>query len=235
MPERRRSITIALVVAAAVLVAVVVVPFVYIHFIQGDAPAPLSLGSSVPTTSPSGSTAQSPAAGAPGRWTVGDGSVVGYRVNEVLFGQKNEAVGRTDQVTGSLTADGTSISAASLSVDMTTVTSDESRRDEQFDGRIMETTTFPTATFELTQPIDLGTEPANGKTGKASATGDLTLHGVTNPVTFDVQARRDGDTVKIVGSIPVTFADYGIVNPSFGPVTTENHGVLEFSLIMTKG
>jgi polyisoprenoid-binding protein YceI len=238
MAERRRSIRIALIVAAAAIVAVVVVPFVYIHFVQGEAPAPLSLNGSGVSPTPTGSTPTPSATAAsttPGQWTVTEGSVVGYRVNEVLFGQSNEAVGRTDQITGSLTVEGTSIATGSFTVDMTTVTSDESRRDEQFNGRIMETASFPTATFELTQPIDLGSTPKNGKTISASATGDLTLHGMTRSVTFDVQARRDGNTVKIVGSIPVTFADYGISNPSFGPVTTQNHGVLEFSLNMTSG
>jgi polyisoprenoid-binding protein YceI len=238
MARRRRGIRIAIVVAAAAIVAVVVVPFVYIHFVQGEAPAPLSLNGSGAPPAPTGSTPTSSAATAstvPGQWSVTQGSVVGYRVNEILFGQSNEAVGRTDQITGSLTVEGTSITAASFAVDMTTVRSDESRRDEQFNGRIMETATFPTATFELTEPIALGSAPKNGKTITASATGDLTLHGVTNSVTFDVQARRDGNAVKIVGSIPVTFADYGISNPSFGPVTTQDHGVLEFSLDMTSG
>jgi hypothetical protein len=53
---------------------------------------------------------------------------------------------------------------------------------------------------------------------------------VTKSVTFTVTGRRSGSSVQIAGSIPVTFADYGISNPSFPPVvTTEDHGLLEFS------
>ncbi|HXJ62596.1 MAG TPA: YceI family protein [Actinomycetota bacterium] len=124
---------------------------------------------------------------------------------------------------------------AKFTVDMTSVTSDESRRDDQFNGRIMETATYPTATFELSKPVDLGKLPADGGTGNSTATGDLTLHGVTKSVTFPVQAQRSGDTFEVAGQIPVTFADYGISNPSFGFVTTEDHGVLEFRLAFTRG
>jgi hypothetical protein len=33
----------------------------------------------------------------------------------------------------------------------------------------------------------------------------------------------------------VTFADYGISNPSFGPVTTADNGLLEFDLLFAEG
>ncbi len=211
---------------AAVAVALVAGPYVYIHFIQGDAPPPLTLTSTTPTAA----TASGSTGSTNGTWNVTDGAVVGYRVKEVLFGQSADAVGRTSAITGSMTVDGTSITDATFSVDMTTVTSDESRRDDQFNGRIMEVSTFPTATFTLTQPIDLGTIPAVGSKQTFEATGDLTLHGVTKSVTFNVSGQYDGTTVQIAGSIPVTFADYNIANPSFGPVTTEDNGVLEFAL-----
>ena len=118
---------------------------------------------------------------------------------------------------------------------MTTVTSDESRRDNQFRGRIMDTANFPTATFTLTQPIDLGTAPADGTAVTATATGDLTLKGTTNSVTFDVQAQQSGDTMQIVGSTDIVFADYGIDDPSTSGISTQDHGLLEFDLHLVPG
>ena len=94
------------------------------------------------------------------------------------------------------------------------MTSDEDRRDSQFQGRIMDTATYPTATFKLTEPITLGSLPADGATVTAT--------------------QRSGDSFKVGGSIPVTFADYQIPNPSFGPVTTEDHGEIEFLLAVTR-
>ena len=61
----------------------------------------------------------------------------------------------------------------------------------------------------ITQPIDLGTVPTDGTEITASATGDLTLHGVTKSVTLDVTAQRNGDIIDVLGSTNVVFADYG--------------------------
>jgi hypothetical protein len=47
-------------------------------------------------------------------------------------------------------------------------------------------------------------------------------------------AQRSGDSFKVSGTIPVTFSDYNIPNPSFGPVTTEDHGEIEFLLAVTR-
>ena len=118
---------------------------------------------------------------------------------------------------------------------MATVTSDESRRDAQFKGRIMETGTYPTATFTLTKPIDLGSLPARGVRRTFRAKGNLTLHGVTRTVTFELTGQYTGSVVQVAGSIPITFADWNVPNPSFGPVTTEDHGVLEFALNFVSG
>ena len=53
-------------------------------------------------------------------------------------------------------------------------------------------------------------------------------------ITFDVQAQLNGDEIDIVGSTDIVFADYGIPQPDTGGVTTQNHGLLEFSLVLTK-
>jgi polyisoprenoid-binding protein YceI len=230
----------AVVGVVAAVVLFVGGPFVYIHFIQGKAPAPLALPSTSPTAG-SGTAGPTTGAGDPagsgtadGTWKDGGDSVVGYRIDETIFGQSNVAVGRTQSITGSLTIANSEVTTATFTVDMTTVRSDEARRDDQFDGRIMDVATYPTSTFDLTQPIDLGTIPADGSTRTYHATGKLTLHGVTKTVTFTVQARRSGQTFEVAGQIPVTFADYQIGNPSFGPVSTQDHGILEFRLDFTK-
>jgi polyisoprenoid-binding protein YceI len=93
---------------------------------------------------------------------------------------------------------------------------------------------FPTATFVLTAPIDFGKIPGDGETITASATGDLTLHGTTKSVTFDLQATFKNNRIGVLGQIPIVFADYGIPNPSRATITTEDHGLLEFVLIFDK-
>jgi len=103
-------------VVGAVVVVVVLavgVPFVYIHFIEGKAPAKLAL-----TTGAGGATVL-----LDGTWAIGPGSVAGYRVGEVLLGQNNTAVGRTSSITGSVVISGTTVTSAALTVDLTTVKS----------------------------------------------------------------------------------------------------------------
>ena len=238
-----------LVTAGVVVVLAAAGPFVYIHFFNGSTPAALSLSpepaSSASSATSAGSPASSPAdtagsaataaAAAAGTWTAGPGSVVGYRVNEVLLGQNATAVGRTTSVTGQLTIAAAAVTAAAFSVPMATVHSDKSQRDAQFDGRIMDVSQYPTGTFTLTSPIDLAPLPAGGVIKDYTAHGHLTLHGTTRAVTFTLTAERKGAQIEVAGDIPVLFADYNIQNPSFaGFVTTQDHGLLEFLLVFTK-
>jgi polyisoprenoid-binding protein YceI len=231
-----------LLVAIGVLVVLAVAgPFIYIHFIN-RAPAALSLtpGSS-PASTPAGTGASTaPASTADtgpvaGTWTVGPGSIVGYRVNEVLLGQSDTAVGRTTSITGHMTIAGTTVTGGAFSVPMATVHSNSGERDNNFDGRIMEVAQYPTAAFALTGPIDLAPLPGGGVIKQYTAHGDLTLHGTTRAVTFTLSAERKGSQIEVSGDIPVVFADYHIENPSYvGLVTTQNHGLLEFLLVFSK-
>jgi polyisoprenoid-binding protein YceI len=219
--------------AVAVVVLVVGGAFVYIHFIEGPAPAPLSLKSAASPTPSAGSSIPATATGAAGTlagsWRVASGSIVGYRVDEVLAGQSNVAVGRTSHISGTMTIKGSTVTAASFTVQMATITSDQSQRDAQFNGRIMDTATYPAGTLTLTAPIDLAPVPAKSVIRTYHATGTLTLHGHTRPVSFALQAERTSAGIEGSGSIPIVFADWGISNPSFaGFVTTQNHGELEF-------
>lgn len=215
--------------AAALAVLLVGGPFAYIHFFNGNEPAALKLDSSKRSASGGGSTTVS------GTWTVAGGSQTGYRVHEILIGQSTTAVGRTSAITGTIAIQGSRVASGQFSADLTKVTSNKSQRDKQFQGRIMETATYPKATFKLTKPIALGSVPAIGKKISADATGELTLHGVTRTVTFTVNALRTGSQIDVQGSIPIAFSDYKISSPSVGGfVTVDDHGTLEFLLHFTR-
>lgn len=226
MPHRRTRWLIAVPLAAVALAAGG--GWIYTHVVEGKAPKPLALTDASPSAgAPSGSPA-----GLDGTWRVTGNSQVGYRVDEVLFGSHATAVGRTSKVTGSMTIAGTRVTAASFTVDMASVASDRERRDGQYRNRIMETDRFPTASFELTQPIGLKTVAAQGVTVSARATGTLTLHGRSKVVTLDLRARRTGATIEVNGTYPLVFADWGIPDPSFGPARVEDHGELELLLVL---
>jgi polyisoprenoid-binding protein YceI len=229
----RRKSTYIIGIPVVILIAVFGGAFIYTHVINPPA-SKVGFSDISTTTLAGGSTTTLSPAQLDGAWKPTKDSVVQYLVPEILFGQSTRADGKTNDVTGSLTISGTTVPNAAFTVDLTTVHSNESRRDQQFQGRIMNTSQFPTATFTLTQPIAFGSVPAENKMIKASATGKLMLHGTTRTVTFDVKARRVGNTVQVTGTIPVHFSDYGIPNPTFGPAQVGNDGDLAFALAFQK-
>lgn len=213
-------------------------------------PAAVGLGNGA-TAGASGSTAASDAGGGTssgdltGTWTLDDsigsfadftGSFVGYRVQEELVNiGAATAVGRTPDVTGTLVVEGASITSVEIEANLTTLQSDNDMRDGQLGRQGLETDTYPTATFVLTEPVVLDTLPAEGATVSATATGELTLHGVTNSVQIPVEARLADGVVTVVGSLDIVFADYQIPTPeSMRVLSVADQGVMEFQLQFTQ-
>jgi len=244
-----KALKIAIGAVAALVVLAVGGTWLYINVIKEDAPARRTLNEDLEaragvtttvaadatTTTPDGTTVPATESGAvDGDWTVTSGSEVAYRAVEVLFGQDTEGVGTTSSVTGSMTITGTTVESASFEVDMTSFKSDQGNRDNQFNGRIMDTSKFPTATFELTSPIDIGTIPADGTEIKVQATGDLTIKDQTKAVTLELTARRDGSIIGVTTDYGVVFADWNIDDPSAGPAQVEDNATLEVTLLFAK-
>jgi polyisoprenoid-binding protein YceI len=114
---------------------------------------------------------------------------------------------------------------------MATVSSDRSQRDDQFRGRIMDVADFPTGSFTLTKPIVLATIPPLGSILTAQATGNLTLHGITKPVTLSLHAERTTSGIEVTGTTTISYGEFGIDNPSFGGfVSVGNSGAFEVLL-----
>ena len=188
------------------------------------------------TTAPSATAeAGTEASDLTGEWTVADGSFAGYRVDEVLNGTDVTVAGRTADVTGSFTVDGLSLTAASLEVDVASIATDSGNRDEYFRSSALRVDEFPTATFVLTEPITVDATPVVGGVQTVQATGELTLAGVTRTVTVDLDAVWNGSDGQVAGSIPITFADFGVEAPNLGFVSVEPEGFVEFSLVLARG
>ena len=213
---------------------------------SGTAATPgASSGASSAAPAASGGASGGSTTGLDGSWKVDpsvgsfsdfSGSFVGYRVQEELANVgAATAVGRTPDVTGSVTFSGTTVTAADFSANLTTLQSDKPQRDGQLQRQALETNTYPTATFKLTQPIDLGSVPTDGQVVQATATGDLTIHGVTKSVQIPVQAKLSADVVTVAGSTDIVFADYGMSSPrAFVVLSIDDHGTMEFQLQLKK-
>ena len=180
-----------------------------------------------------------------GTWTVDtelggdsidDRSYVGYKVQEELVSiGSSTAFGRTPVVSGTLTIDGTSATTVDIEADLTALESDSGFRDGALGNQALETNTFPMATFRLTEPIDFGAVPEEGTVLKATAVGDLNLHGVVKQVEIPIEAQLVGNAIAVTGVAPVLFADFDIDPPSARAVASvEDNGTIEIQLFFSR-
>jgi polyisoprenoid-binding protein YceI len=238
---RRRTITIVVVAVLVVLLAAGGYGLWYL-FLRPSGPAAVSSESLVLPSAAASSPL--PSGGLAGTWNVDTSigsladstdSFVGYRVQEQLASiGANTAVGRTPNVSGTLTISRTQLTAATISADLTALQSDDQRRDGQLVDHGIETATFPNATFTLTTPVDLGTDPTSGAEIDVTATGQLTLHGQTKTVQIALKTRLSGSIIEVVGSLPIAFSDYGVQAPtSFAVLTVADQGTMELQLFFT--
>ena len=227
-PHRRRRLWTALaVVAVLLLLAAVVGPRIYASVQEGRAAAPLVTGSAAPAAAPA-DPATDPAL--EGSWTVVPGGTAGYRVDEVLNGQDVTVTGRTDRVSGDLVVAGGQLTAATVSVDLASVSTDSGQRDNQFRTRVVDVARFPTADFALTAPVPLGGLDV-GATIAVVLPGTMTLHGTTREVQLPATVERTAeDSVTVTGALPLTWADFGVQAPDLGFVSVEGTGTIEFSV-----
>lgn len=231
-------------IGAAVVLVILAGAGVWWFFLRDDAPDELSVDSRSEdgTSTPTGPTPDT----FDGSWTVvtGGDSQAGFRIQEDFAGGVvgHEAVGRTPAVEGSISIEGTSVTDATFTADLTSLEFTDSppgvnaaNRANAMRSRGLETDTFPEATFVLTSPIELGEIPSDGETTTAEATGDLTLHGVTRSVTFTVEAKVEGDTIRVASAdpVPIVLADYDIEEPTAPFVASvSDEGSFEFLLVL---
>lgn len=217
-----------LVAVVAALVVVLAGPYLVARLSAGTAPPPLGLQTPGESLAPS----ESPDPGpfdANGAWVVGAGSQAGYRVEEVLSGEKGTVVGRTSEVGGALVVSDGQLVRADVTVGTGSIASDSVVRDDAF-RRLLETDVYPNATFILTEPVDLSGVEDQDEPLKVTARGTLTIRDVTEPVTVTLEARRSGDGVQVTGAVPVTFGDYGVHVPDLPFVTVSPTGTVEMLL-----
>ncbi len=160
----------------------------------------------------------------------------GFRIDEVLsnIGDKT-VVGRTPGVEGQIVVDGTVVTGAEFVVDMTGLITDSGARTGAMRSQSIETEAFPTAGFTLTAPVDFGQIPAAGEQVTVTASGDLTVHGVTRAVELPLTAELQSGVIVVFGQLDLLLADYDIDAPSAPIVASvDDHAILELQLFLTR-
>ncbi|MCS7257367.1 MAG: YceI family protein, partial [Thermomicrobium sp.] len=98
-------------------------------------------------------------------------------------------------------------------VDLRTLQSDETRRDNYIKQNMLEVDQYPTAEFQPTAVSGLPWPlPTSGQL-QFQLEGNLTVHGVTKPVTWNVQATVGGQRITGTATTQVTFEDFGMTPP----------------------
>ena len=146
------------------------------------------------------------------------GNEARYRVKEQLAGVNlpGEAVGATSAITGVvvLTRTGAVVpGTSSFVVDITGLKSDSARRDGFIQRSTLQTAQFPKVELAikelrgLTYPL-----PASGEL-KFELVGDLTVHGVTKPSTWQVTGTPKDGGVAGTATTSFGFDEFGLTKP----------------------
>jgi polyisoprenoid-binding protein YceI len=210
-------------IAAAVVVVLAAVAVWW--FLSSTAPAAVDIASAADQVAGSASADDTSATADGDTWVVdtsiapfsiteSTGTFVGARIDEELSNiGATTAVIRTPAVEGTITLDGTTLAAADIEADFTQLVSDESRREDNVQ-EALNTTEHPTATFTLTDPIDLDALPTTDTPVDVTATGELTIAGVTNVVDVPLQIAMVDDVAVVTGTLDIALADYDVQAPS---------------------
>ena len=89
---------------------------------------------------------------------------------------------------------------------------------------VLDGLSYPNVTF-TSQDIKAAAD------GTLTATGKLTFHNVTRPVTVQVRQREAGGQLLMDGSFPLKMTDYKVERPSFLGIVTQDDFTLSFALV----
>jgi polyisoprenoid-binding protein YceI len=128
-------------------------------------------------------------------------------------------------VTATPTSDPTSqlnpaIGTLMIVVDLRTLDSGSAERDDHVRNDTFEASKYPFATFVAHDSPILTGSYTQGQTVRFKLAGDLTLHGVTRPATFDVQGNLLDDLVTGSGTTVIHIEDYQMKQPEITSVVT---------------
>ena len=161
---------------------------------------------------------------------VSEGSEATFTVREKLamLSLPSDAVVRTSAITGEVYLDGR---PSLIEIDLLQLGSDQSRRDDYIRRRMFRND--PIARFTV---IDVGQIPRNFLDGDVidiTITGQLEILSVTVPITFEGEARDDGDAIFILGRSSFVWSDFEMRPPNIvGIVQVEDEVAVEILLVV---
>ncbi|WP_295641835.1 YceI family protein [uncultured Corynebacterium sp.] len=178
---------------------------------------------------------------ADGSWQIAKGAganrtQAGYTFNEILPGQRKTTSGRadnkdSDNVTGQMRVADGKLQEAVIEVKVAAISSDVEKRDINVRRSILESDTYPDASYTLTKPVDISHVPSDGKPAEVKVVGDLKLHGVTKEIPVTLKVLRTGENIVVSGNVPVRRSDFGLESPDFVAAKIAEEGTIDLLLV----
>ncbi len=160
---------------------------------------------------------------------VPDQSEVSFKMSEMLHGQPNTVIGRTNQVAGSVLIDPTkpaNSQVGTIRVDARTLVTDSDMRNRIIGRAILQSDQFEYIEFKPTACTGLPQSVALNQPFTFQITGDLTIRSVTHPVTFDATVTPMSATqVKGTAAATIQRSDYNLTVPSVPSVADVSEAV----------
>jgi polyisoprenoid-binding protein YceI len=144
-------------------------------------------------------------------------SKVTVRVREQLatLSSSSDAVLETSAISGTIgfTRDGRITESTVLVVDLTKLQSNEARRDSYVKQITLETSAFPKAELRVVRTIGLPAPLPRAGEWRFRLVTQMSVHGVSTEVTWNVQGQRLGRILKATATATVRFGDFGLERP----------------------
>ena len=169
---------------------------------------------------------------------VPDQSEARFQLSEVLRGQPNTVVGKTNQIAGQIAISPKDLSATQLGkiqVNARTLATDEDRRNRAIQNFILNTNSYELISFEPTSITGLSGPAALGQSYNFEIAGNLTIRDVTQPVVFKASAQAESAD-RLVGnaSTVIKRSDYNLTIPNVPFVANVGEEVtLELDFVAT--
>ena len=151
----------------------------------------------------------------PESFIVGEGSKITFTVEEELRGApiRFDAVVSSTGLSGVANLDG---SPSEIALDLHSLESDQNFRDRYIRERMFPGT--PTATVIVDRLPDLPQSFLDGEVTTGALDGSLQIGETATALTFDVEARHDGNVINVLGKTTFTWDELGLATPVAGPV-----------------
>ena len=166
---------------------------------------------------------------------VGDRSEASYRARETFVNQPGlvDAIGRTNDVEGELQLETDGVlrgQILSMRVDLRTLTSDQTRRDNFIRQNTLKTDQHPFVEFRSTGTAG----PAVFRPGEQATfqiPGIMTVQGRERPVVWEASAKLDGELITGTATTRVKLTDFGLEPPRLAILSVEDEMVWQIDLV----